>query len=265
MVKTMMVKYIDTHAHIYDEAFDGEEEQVIARALEAGVGLIFQPDVDSSERQRMFDLGKRFPDVLRNMAGLYPGSVKEDWESEVEAVEKAALAHGVIAIGEIGLDYHYSKDTAQIQKRALKAQLELASKLNLPVNIHERDATEDFFSVLEECKGLRIQGNMHAFSGSKETFFRLQKYGDWLLGIGGVVTFRNAGVAESVKHIPLDHILLETDAPYLTPVPYRGKRNESSYIPHIAEKIAELKGIGIDEVAETTTENACRLFHISLD
>ena len=146
MVKTMMVKYIDTHAHIYDEAFDGEEEQVIARALEAGVGLIFQPDVDSSERQRMFDLGERFPDVLKNMAGLYPGSVKEDWESEVEAVEKAALAHGVIAIGEIGLDYHYSKDTAQIQKRALRAQLELASKLNLPVNIHERDATEDFFS-----------------------------------------------------------------------------------------------------------------------
>ena len=159
---------------------------------------------------------------------------------------------------------HYSKDSAELQRRALKAQFELAAELDLPVNIHERDATEDFFRVLEECRHLGVRGNMHAFSGSYETFMRLQKYGDWSVGIGGVVTFKNAGVAESVKKIPLEKILLETDSPYLTPMPFRGKRNESSYIPLIARKVAELKDTDLGEVAAKTTENACKLFRISI-
>lgn len=254
--------YIDTHAHLCDEAFSGEEEQILKKAEEAGIRLILQPDIDSSERDRMFALEARFPSMLRSMAGLYPGSVTESWEEEVGAVEQAALNHKVVAIGEIGLDYHYSKDTAELQKAALKAQFELAARLGLPVNIHERDATDDFFKVLDSCKGLGLRGNMHAFSGSYETFMRLQKYGEWLVGIGGVVTFKNAGVAESVKKIPLDHIVLETDSPYLAPVPYRGKRNDSSYIPVIAEKVALQKGISVEEVAETTTANACRLFNL---
>lgn len=256
--------YIDTHTHIYDEAFAGEEEQVIGRALAAGVKVLIQPDIDSKERGRMLSLVKRFPGVLRNMAGLYPGSVGENWESEVEAVRKSAMEDHPVAIGEIGLDYHYSKDTAELQKLALKAQFELAASLGLPVNIHERDATDDFFRVLEECRHLGLRGNMHSFSGSAETFERLQKYGEWLVGIGGVVTFKNAGIAETLKRIPLDHILLETDAPYLTPVPYRGKRNESSYVPVIAAKIAESKGLSEEEVAAVTTENACRLFGIAM-
>lgn len=256
--------YIDTHAHIYDPAFDGEEDAAIERALAAGVKVILQPDIDSGERERMVSLGKRFPNVLKNMAGLYPGSVDSGWEEEVDKVRGFAGSGGIVAIGEIGLDYHYSKDSAELQKAALKAQLELASSLDLPVNIHERDATEDFFKVLDGCRHLTLRGNMHAFSGSYETFCRLQKYGEWLVGIGGVVTFRNAGVAESVKKIPLSHILLETDAPYLTPVPFRGHRNESSYIPIIAEKIAALQGKETEEVAETTTANACRLFRISI-
>lgn len=259
-----MNTYIDTHSHIYDMAFDGEEKEVVERAIAAGVRLILQPDIDSKERGRMISLSERFPDVFRNMAGLYPGSVDDTWEAELEAVEKYAMEGTVIAIGEIGLDYHYSRETAQLQQRALIEQFRLAARLDLPVNIHERDATEDFFKVLDECRGLGIRGNMHAFSGSAETFMRLQKYGDWMVGIGGVATFRNAGVAEALKRIPLDHILLETDAPYLTPVPYRGKRNESAYIPIIAEKVASQKGIGLDEVASVTTASACRLFNISI-
>ena len=237
---------------------------VVGRALAAGVKIILQPDIDSSERDGMLKLGDRFPEVFRNMAGLYPGSVEENWEEEVEKVKECAVNHNVIAIGEIGLDYHYSKDSAELQRRALKAQFELAAELDLPVNIHERDATEDFFRVLEGCRHLGVRGNMHAFSGSYETFMRLQKYGDWSVGIGGVVTFKNAGVAESVKKIPLEKILLETDSPYLTPMPFRGKRNESSYIPLIARKVAELKDTDLGEVAAKTTENACKLFRISI-
>ncbi len=262
--KMASYKYIDTHAHISDTAFDGDEDAVIERALAAGVGLILQADIDSSERDKMVSLSAKYPSVLKNMAGLYPGSVNENWEQEVEAVEKFAVEGNVVAIGEIGLDYHYSKDTAELQKLAFKAQLHLADKLGLPVNIHERDATDDFFAVLDECKGLSIRGNMHAFSGSKETFSRLQKYGDWMVGIGGVCTFRKAGIAETLKNIPLDRILLETDAPYLTPVPFRGQRNESSYIPLIAAKIAEIKGVDVDAVAEATTNNARKMFNLKM-
>lgn len=262
--KMALCKYIDTHAHVYDVAFGGDEEAVIERALAAGVGLILQADIDSSERVRMIDLAAKYPLVLRNMAGLYPGSVNENWEQEVAAVEKYAVEGNVVAIGEIGLDYHYSKDTAELQKRAFKAQLQLADKLGLPVNIHERDATDDFFAVMDECKGLSIRGNLHAFSGSKETFARLQKYGDWMVGIGGVCTFKKAGIAETLKYIPLDRIVLETDAPYLTPVPFRGQRNESSYIPLIAAKIAEIKGIDVEAVAEATTNNARAMFNLDV-
>ena len=256
--------YIDTHSHLYDEAFKDDVEEAVERAVDAGVRVILQPDTDSRERERMFRVTGSHPEVFRCMAGLYPGSVDEGWEKEVAEVEKAATRPEVVAIGEIGLDYHYSKDTADLQMKALRSQFGIAARLGLPVNIHERDATEDFFRVLDECRSLGLRGNMHAFSGSYETFLRLQKYGDWSIGVGGVVTFKNSRLAETVKKVPLDRIVLETDSPYLTPAPFRGKRNESSYIPIIAEKIAELKGITPGEVAETTTSNAERLFGISV-
>ena len=237
-------KYIDTHAHLYDEAFRNDVAGAVERAVAAGVGLILQPDVDSRERGSMKKLREQFPDVFLNMAGLYPGSVNENWEQEVELVRESALEEGTVAIGEIGLDYHYSKDSADLQKAALKAQLELASELNLPVNIHLREAENDFFEVLDSCRHLGLSGNLHAF-------------------IGGVLTFRNARVAESLRKIPLDRIVLETDSPYLTPVPYRGSRNESSHIPIIASAVAGIKGTDIDEVAEVTTSNAEKLFKIT--
>lgn len=258
--------YIDTHCHISDEAFSGEEEDYIRRAKEAGISLMLQPDIDSSEREAMFSLVDRHPDALRPMIGLYPGSVGKDWRTEIDKMLRflegweARGDRKVVAVGEIGLDYHEGKDSAEEQKEALEWQLDFAAERSLPVNIHLRDAMGDFLKIIRRHKGLR--GNMHAYSGSLESFQELQRLGDWYIGVGGVVTFKNAGLAEVVRNVPLDRIVLETDAPYLTPVPYRGKRNESSYIPLIATKIAELKGIPVEEVAETTTNNAKTLFGI---
>ncbi len=256
------MEFIDTHTHISDEAFAGEEEAVIARALAAGVTRMIQPDVDSSERQKMFDLVQSRPDCLEAMLGLYPGSVHENWRDEIDAMLQYK-DRKFCAVGEIGLDYHYGAEDAQYQKEALRAQFDLALEWDKPVNIHLREATEDFFSILNDYKGKGLRGNLHAFSGSYETFCRIQKFGDWYVGLGGVITFKNSGVGKAVADIPLDRILLETDAPYLTPVPHRGKRNESSMIPVIAAFIADRKNIPLQEVAEVTSANAKVLFNLS--
>ncbi|MBR5075633.1 MAG: TatD family hydrolase [Bacteroidales bacterium] len=253
------MEYIDTHTHAYDEAFSGCEDEVVARGVAAGVTIQLQADVDSRERDRMFALVERHPGVLRPMLGLYPGSVDKDWRREIDALE-AWRDRGIVAVGEIGLDYHYGADFKAEQQEAFRVQLELAAAWDLPVNIHLREATEDFFAIIEDCRHLHLRGNLHAFSGSAETFERLRRLGDWYVGIGGVLTFKKASLAETVKRIPLDRILLETDAPYLTPVPHRGERNESAYIPIIADFLARQKGVSPEEVAETTTANAKRLF-----
>lgn len=253
------MEFIDTHTHTYDEAFAGCEDEIVARALAAGVSMQLQADVDSRERGRMFALVERHPGVLRPMLGLYPGSVRKDWKAEIDELERWR-GRGIVAVGEIGLDYHYGADFKAEQQEAFRVQLELAAAWDLPVNIHLREATEDFFRIIEDCRHLHLRGNLHAFGGSVETFERLRRYGDWYVGIGGVVTFKKASLAETVKHIPLERILLETDAPYLTPVPHRGERNESAYIPFIADFIARQKGVSPEEVAAVTTANAKTLF-----
>ena len=255
----MIMEFIDTHTHTYDEAFDGCEDEIVRRALEAGVRIQLQADVDSRERGRMFALVERYPGVLRPMLGLYPGSVDKDWRREIDALE-AWRGRGIVAVGEIGLDYHYGAEFKKEQQEAFRTQLELAAAWDLPVNIHLREATEDFLTILGECRHLGLRGNLHAFSGSEQTFRRVQRFGDWYVGIGGVLTFKKAAIAEEIKRIPLDRILLETDAPYLTPVPHRGERNESAYIPLIAAFLARQKGLELEEVAAATTENAKRLF-----
>ncbi len=258
--------FIDTHCHICDKAYSGEEKAYIDRALAEGVRIMLQPDIDSSEREAMFALADRHPHELRPMIGLYPGSVGKEWRDETDDMVRfldrweAKTGRKVVAVGEIGLDYHEGKEFAREQKDALEWQLDFAARRDLPVNIHLRDAMGDFLEIMRKHKGLR--GNMHAYSGSLESFMELQRLGDWYIGVGGVVTFKNAGLAEVVREVPLERIVLETDAPYLTPVPHRGTRNESSYIPLIAAKIAGLKGVSIEEVAETTTNNAKTLFGI---
>ena len=274
--------FVDTHTHFYDQWLLPDAEEAIERALKAGVGKMIQADVDSSERPAMWEIGNRHPGVIYQMLGLYPCSVTENWKDELDLVyalaqkvkspssakNKADATEGdftfrgerVVAIGEIGLDYHEGKEFAGLLKEVLRLQFELAAKLDLPVNIHLRDAWEDFFEVVEDCRHLHLRGNLHCFTASFEVYERANKYADFSVGIGGVITFKNAGLPKVLERIPMEKILLETDAPYIAPVPYRGLRNESSYLPIIAAKVAEVKGLAIEQTEEITTNNALKLF-----
>ncbi len=253
--------FIDTHTHLYDEAFAGEEAQAVSRAVEAGVTKMILPDIDSHTREAMFALAGRHEGILFPCIGLHPTSVDAGWQNEMLQVEKY-LDRKIYAIGEIGMDCYWSREFIREQEEVLRIQLETAARMNLPAIIHSRESTELIIKILKDCTHLGLRGVFHAFSGSAETFRELQRTGDWYIGIGGVLTYKKASIAETVKQIPLERILLETDSPYLTPVPFRGKRNESSYVPHIAGRLAELCGSTLEAVAHTTTENAQKLFAI---
>lgn len=253
--------FIDTHAHLYDEAFAGEEDLAIARSVEAGVGKIIFPDIDSQSRELMFDIADRHPGVVFPTLGLHPTSVGADWREEMDKMEDF-ISRKIRAIGEIGIDCYWSKEFIEEQKEVFRIQLEMADRMDLPVIIHSRESTGIILDILKDCRHMNLRGVFHAYSGSAETFNELQRLGDWYIGIGGVLTYKKASIAETVRSIPLDRILLETDSPYLTPVPFRGKRNESSYIPHIAARLAELTSGDIGEIEEKTTRNAEKLFGI---
>ncbi len=255
------MNFIDTHAHLYDEAFASEEDPAIERAGEAGVTKIVFPDIDSQTRETMFSLADRHEGTVFPCLGLHPTSVDAGWQTEMQLLEKY-LDRKIWAIGEIGMDCYWSKEFVGQQKEVFRIQLEMASKMNLPVIIHSRESTELIINVIKDCRGLSLRGVFHAYSGSVETYRELQRLGDWYIGIGGVLTYKKASIAETVSQIPLDRILLETDSPYLTPVPFRGRRNESAYIPHIAARLAELTGRDIEEIAAQTTDNAEKLFGI---
>ena len=266
--------FVDTHTHFYDEWLLPDAEAAVQRALDAGVGKMIQADVDSRERPAMWEIGNRHPGVIFEMLGLYPGSVADNWRDELDTVFQIADApsgaspsvgynkQSIVAIGEIGLDYHEGLGFVEEQKEVLRLQLELAARLDLPVNIHLRDAWEDFFTILKDCAHLQLRGNLHCFTASYEIYERANRYGEWSVGIGGVVTFKNASLARTLERIPLERILLETDAPYLAPVPYRGRRNESAYLPCVAAKVAEVKGLTPEQIADITTHNAEKLFNI---
>ena len=255
------MEFIDTHAHLYDEAFNGEEDSAVTRAIEAGVHKMILPDIDSETREDMFDLASRHTGILFPCLGLHPTSVGADWENRLAELE-SFKDRKIYAIGEIGIDCYWSREFIEQQQNAFRLQLEMASRMSLPVIIHSRDAADLIIKTLKDCKHLGLKGVFHAFSGSIETYREIQRLGDWYIGIGGVLTYRKASIAETVKDIPLERIVLETDSPYLTPVPYRGKRNESAYIPHIAAKLAQQTGKDLDEIAAITTENAINLFGI---
>lgn len=255
------MEFIDTHAHLYDEAFAGEEDAAVERAVQAGVTRIIFPDIDSQSRDAMFAYAGRHEGTIFPCLGLHPTSIDASWEKEMSMLE-GYLSRKIWAIGEIGMDCYWSKEFVKEQQEVLRIQLELADRLSLPVIIHSRESTELILNVLRDCRHLALRGVFHAYSGSVETWREIEKLGDWYVGIGGVLTYKKASIAETVKNIPLERILLETDSPYLTPVPYRGKRNESAYIPHIAARLAELTGKQIEEVAQATTDNAKKLFNI---
>lgn len=256
-----MLNFIDTHTHLYDAAYGGDGAGAIRRAVDAGVTKMVMPDTDSSVRESMFALCDGFPGVAFPCLGLHPTEMGDNPREELDRLREYA-GRKIVAVGEIGIDLHWRSDNLDAQTEAFRSQIELALELNLPVIIHNREATAHVLRVLDGFRGRGLRGVFHAYGGSIETFRELERYGDWLVGIGGVLTFKKASIAETVKYIPLERIVLETDAPYLAPVPYRGTRNESSYIPVIARKLAELKEITIDEVASVTTANAEKLFGI---
>ena len=252
---------IDTHTHLYSEEFDKDRAEMIARAKAAGVTRCFIPAIDSSYTERMFQLKNEYTDYVFLMNGLHPCNVKENYKEELTHVENLMPTHSFCAIGEIGIDLYWDKTFLKEQQEAFAWQIQLAKKHQLPIVIHCREAFEEVFEVLESEKGDDLVGIFHCFSGTEAQAHRAIGYG-LHLGIGGVVTFKNGKLDQFLKNIDLQHIVLETDSPYLAPVPYRGKRNESAYIVQVADKLSDIYELPVDEIKRITTKNATKIFKI---
>jgi TatD DNase family protein len=255
------MQFIDTHTHLCSEEFDQDRTEMIQRAIAAGVSRFFIPSIDSTGTQKMYDLETQFPENVHLMIGLHPCYVKENYLEELVHVETQLNQHQFYAIGEIGIDLYWDKTTLEIQKIAFQRQIQLAKKHNLPINIHCRDAFDEVFEVLEREKSPELFGIFHCFSGTLEQAHQAISLG-LKLGIGGVATFKNGKIDQFLHQIPLEHIVLETDSPYLAPVPYRGKRNESSYTVLVAQKLAVLYQLSLAEIARITTANSKTIFGI---
>ncbi|MDX9727612.1 MAG: TatD family hydrolase [Bacteroidales bacterium] len=252
---------IDTHTHIYLPEFDNDRDEVIERALGNGVSRLLMPNIDLEFVERMHQTATRYPDVCQMMIGLHPTSVGDDFEYQLEAIERLSAKYDYKAIGEIGIDLYWDKSHLPEQVVAFRKQVALAISLKLPVVIHSRDSFPQVSEALEEFKGQELRGVFHAFTGTSEDARRAVEIG-FMIGIGGIVTFKNSGLAGIVREVGLDNIILETDSPYLAPVPYRGKRNESSYLCHINNKIAEIFGLTPEETASATYKNSVKLFDL---
>jgi len=251
----------DTHTHLYSEAFDEDRDEMIQRALDLGIERFFIPAIDSTYTKSMYELERQNPERMHLMMGLHPTSVKENYEEELAHVEAQFAERKFIAVGEIGIDLYWDQSTLGIQKIAFKRQIQLAKKYELPIVIHCRDAFDEIFEVLEEEQDDALFGIFHCFTGTIAQAQRAISFG-MKLGIGGVVTFKNGKINQFLNQIDLQHIVLETDSPYLTPTPHRGKRNESSYLQLVATKVAEVYGKTLEEIAAITTQNSIEVFGI---
>jgi TatD DNase family protein len=252
---------IDTHCHLYTEEFDKDIEDVIEKAGAIGVKKFYLPAIDMSCTARINLLEEKFPDKCFAMAGLHPCSVKENYKEEITHIEEQLTQRKFCGIGETGLDFYWDKTFIKQQYEALEIQIELALQYNIPLILHTRDALQETIEVIKKYKQTELRGIFHCFGGSVEQAKEIIKTG-FYMGIGGVLTYKNAGLAEVLKHVDMKHLVLETDAPYLTPVPFRGKRNESSYLKYIVKKIAEVKDLSIQEVESITTVNAEKIFGV---
>jgi len=252
---------IDTHTHLYLKQFKEDIDDVIARAKESGVQKFIFPAIDSSHFDSMHNLKNKYPDEIYLMSGLHPTDVKENYKDELDFVVNTLKTNNYVAIGEIGIDLYWDKSFLKQQQDAFKFQIRLAIKHDLPIVIHCREAFNEIFEILdiENCDDLR--GVFHCFTGSLEQAQRAVDLG-FVLGIGGVVTFKNGGIDKFLNKIELKNIVLETDSPYLAPVPFRGKRNESSYIIYVIEKLSEIYGISKEKIAEITSKNAEKVFRL---
>jgi TatD DNase family protein len=250
----------DTHAHIYAKDFDFDRDAMLKRAFSQKVEKFYLPNIDLASIPRMLELEAKYPDNCFAMMGLHPCSVGADYKKVLQTIEKYLLERPFVAVGEIGLDYYWSTDFVAEQKDAFRMQCRWAMDLNIPIIIHARDSMDDLIDIVtEEKKDDRLRGIFHCFGGSMEQAQKIMDLGFWM-GIGGVLTYKKSGLDELVKNIPLEYLVLETDAPYLTPIPHRGKRNESAYIRIIAERLAEVKEVSLETVAEITTKNAELIF-----
>lgn len=252
---------IDAHAHLYADEFQGEIEQILVRAKNSGVVAVVLPNIDAASVQPMLNLASSFPKMCFPALGLHPTSVKENYLEELEQLKSVFEKHHFVAVGEIGMDFYWDTTFAAQQAEAFRIQISWAVEKNLPVIIHTRKSFEEAFKIVTEFKG-KVRGVFHCFSGSMEEAQRIISLGDFMLGIGGVITYKNAKLPEVLKDISLEHLVLETDAPYLPPVPFRGQRNESSYITYVAQKLAEAKNMKVEDIMSVTTENARRLFSL---
>lgn len=253
--------FTDTHTHLYSEAFDEDRDQVIQQALDLNIKRFFIPAIDSGYNQRMFELEQAYPNNVFLMMGLHPTSIKENYKEELAIVDTLFAERSFYAVGEIGIDLYWDKTTLAIQQEAFRHQIRLAKKYGLPIVIHCREAFDEIFEVLEGERDDRLRGIFHCFTGSLEQAKRAIGF-NMKLGIGGVVTFKNGGVDKFINQIDLSHLVLETDAPYLTPTPHRGKRNEASYLRLVSAKLADLYQVDEAHIAKVTTENSQEVFGI---
>jgi TatD DNase family protein len=251
----------DTHTHLYSEQFDEDRKAMIQRAKKAGVSRFFIPAIDSSYSKSMFQLEKDFPEDVFLMMGLHPTSVNKNYLDELAQVKKWIDKRHFYAIGEIGIDLYWDKSFLKQQKEAFKTQIQWAKEKKWPVVIHCREAFDEIFEVLESEKSDDLYGIFHCFTGTKEQAEKAISY-HMKLGIGGVITFKNGKIDQFLKDIDIKHIVLETDSPYLAPIPYRGKRNESAYITEIVDKLTTIYGLSFDEIASITTQNSKDVFGI---
>jgi TatD DNase family protein len=253
--------FTDTHTHLYSEKFDDDRDQIILRAIDKGVKRFFTPAIDKSYTQRMYALESAYPDNVFLMTGLHPTSVKENYQEELDHVLTQLKNKDFIAIGEIGIDLYWAKTFLKEQQEVFQTQIRWAKERKLPIAIHARDSFDEIFEILETEKGADLLGVFHCFTGTIEQAQKAISY-NMKLGIGGVVTFKNGKIDQFLQNIPLENILLETDAPYLAPTPYRGKRNESSYIPLIAQRLSDIYKVDIKTIAKITTQNSVDLFGV---
>jgi len=255
------MQIIDTHTHLYLKQFNEDIDEVIKRAINNGVDKFIFPAIDSSYSKQMHDLQSKYSKNIYLMSGLHPVSVKENYKDELGLVVKSLTDHNYVAIGEIGIDLYWDKTFLKQQQDAFEFQIRLAISNDLPIVIHCREGFDEIFEILDGEKCSKLRGVFHCFTGTLEQANRAINLG-FKLGIGGVVTFKNGGIDKFINQISINNIVLETDSPYLSPVPFRGKRNESSYIKYVLSKLSELYGISEEELAKLTTENSKKIFRI---
>ncbi|MCF8303300.1 MAG: TatD family hydrolase [Bacteroidales bacterium] len=250
----------DTHTHLYLEEFNEDREEVVNNAIEKGVQYMLLPNIDSSTTEAMMKMVRTYAGHCFPFMGLHPGSVREDYEDELKMVEQWLDKEKFYAIGEIGIDLYWDKTWQKQQEKAFAYQIGLAKELKLPIVIHMRDSFDEVYRIVKQEASPDLRGVFHCFTGSAGQADKVIDVG-FKIGLGGVLTFKNSKLDQSIKQVNLKHIILETDSPYLTPHPYRGKRNQSAYVFYVAQKLAEVKGLSVDEIADITTRNANELFN----